>query len=78
MISPGQIKAGRALLGWSQADLAGKAELSKTALVSIEGSKSDPKASTLARIQRALESAGIEFTNGDAPGVRLKPTKRKR
>ena len=46
--------------------------------VSIEVSKSDPKASTLLKIQQALEAAGVEFTNGEAPGVRLMPTKRKR
>ena len=72
MLSPAQIKAARALLEWTQADLAGRSELSKTALVNIEGGKSDPRASTLARIERVLEEAGIEFTNGDAPGVRLK------
>jgi DNA-binding XRE family transcriptional regulator len=27
---------------------------------------------TLQKMQRALEKAGIEFTNGDAPGVRLR------
>jgi Xaa-Pro aminopeptidase len=27
------------------------------------------------KIQRALESAGVEFTNGDQPGVRLRAVK---
>ena len=31
----------------------------------------DAKQSTMERLQRALEAAGIEFTNGDQPGVRL-------
>jgi hypothetical protein len=31
-----------------------------------------PSTNNLAAIQRALEAAGIEFTDGDAPGVRLK------
>ena len=26
--------------------------------------------------ERVLEAAGVEFTNGDAPGVRLRKTKR--
>jgi hypothetical protein len=30
------------------------------------------RAQTGDAIRRALESAGVEFTNGDAPGVRLK------
>ena len=27
----------------------------------------------LEAVQRALEGAGVDFTNGDAPGVHLKP-----
>jgi hypothetical protein len=29
-------------------------------------------AATVAAIRAALEAAGVEFTNGDAPGVRLR------
>ena len=29
-------------------------------------------AGNVERVQRALEAAGVEFTNGDAPGVRLR------
>jgi predicted transcriptional regulator len=60
------------MLGLTQSDLAAKAGISKTALISIETSTSDPKASTLSAIQKALEAAGIEFTNGDQPGVRMR------
>jgi hypothetical protein len=38
-----------------------------------ENGKISPHRATLAMIQRALEDAGVEFTNGNAPGVRLKP-----
>jgi hypothetical protein len=31
------------------------------------------KAGTLDAIKRAFEGMGIEFTDGNAPGVRLKP-----
>ena len=31
----------------------------------------DAKQSTMDRLQGALEAAGVEFTNGDQPGVRL-------
>jgi predicted transcriptional regulator len=72
MISPSQIRGARAMLGLTQADLAAKADISKTALISIETSMSDPKASTLSAIQKALEAAGVEFTNGEQPGVRLR------
>ena len=30
------------------------------------------KSTTVQAIQPALESAGVEFTNGEAPGVRLR------
>jgi hypothetical protein len=33
-----------------------------------------PTDAQLASIRRALEAAGVEFTNGDEPGVRLKAT----
>jgi hypothetical protein len=28
------------------------------------------------KLRRALEAAGVEFTNGDAPGVRLRANRR--
>jgi hypothetical protein len=31
-----------------------------------------PYERTLADVRRSLESAGVEFTNGDQPGVRMK------
>jgi hypothetical protein len=35
-----------------------------------------PNRNNLAAIQRVLEEAAVEFTNGDAPGVRLRKKKR--
>jgi hypothetical protein len=35
-----------------------------------------PNRNNLAAIQRVLEEAGVEFTNGDAPCVRLRKKKR--
>lgn len=62
------------MLGMTQADLAERASLSATALNSIERGTSDPRASNLAAIQRALEAAGVEFIpeNGGGAGVRLR------
>jgi predicted transcriptional regulator len=62
------------MLGLTQTDLAAKAGISKTALIAIETAASDPKASTLSAIQKALETAGVEFIaeNGGGPGVRLR------
>jgi DNA-binding XRE family transcriptional regulator len=72
MTTPAQIRAARALLDWTQADLAAKAGISPTSINTIEREKGDPKLSTVSAIRRALEEAGVEFTDGDAPGVRLR------
>jgi len=75
MITPAQIRAARALLDWNQSELAEKAGLSLTALNNLERGRSDPKASTLNAVQKAIEAAGVAFTNGDEPGVRIVKTK---
>jgi len=70
MISIEQIKAARALLGWTQDDLARAAGLSKPSVNTLERRIANPKIDTLQAIQRALEEAGVEFTDG--PGVKLR------
>jgi predicted transcriptional regulator len=74
MIMPQQIRGARAMLGLTQAELAKRAGISTTGLNNIESGTGDPKASTLAAIKNALESAGIEFIaeNGGGAGVRLR------
>ncbi|AYG57811.1 helix-turn-helix domain-containing protein [Rhizobium jaguaris] len=73
MITSRQIRAARALLGWSQQELADKAIVSLNAVVRIETGKVDPRISTLNAIETALRKAGVEFlaagTKGE--GVRL-------
>jgi transcriptional regulator with XRE-family HTH domain len=61
MTTAAQVRAARALLDWSQADLAAKAGVSTTAINGIERGKADPRVSTLTALRRALEEAGIEF-----------------
>jgi transcriptional regulator with XRE-family HTH domain len=78
MIAPHQIRAARAMLGMKQSELSEAAGVSLATLNNIERDVSDPRASTLAAIQRALEAAGVEFIgNGEisaasGPGVRLR------
>lgn len=69
MITIEQIKAARALLGWTQDDLAKASGLSKPMINLLERRKSNPKVDSLAAIERALTHAGVEMTEG--PGVRL-------
>lgn len=69
----GQCRAARALLEWTQDQLAETASVSKKTLADFEGGKRTPYDRTLADIQRALEGAGIQFIpeNGGGAGVRF-------
>jgi transcriptional regulator with XRE-family HTH domain len=69
---PAQIRAARALIDWSQQDLAEASKVGNATIRNIEAGRSAPQNSTLAAIQHALEAAGVEFTNGGQPGVRMK------
>jgi transcriptional regulator with XRE-family HTH domain len=71
-----QIRAARGLLGWSQSQLARRAGVGPATLQRIEQSDGIVKGnfSTIIKIQKALEQAGIHFTEDDTGeiGVRLK------
>ena len=75
MLTSSQIRAARALLGWSGTDLAEKSGVGITTLRRYELQKGIPSANTsvLLTLKNTLENAGIEFT-GDPlvnPGVTL-------
>jgi transcriptional regulator with XRE-family HTH domain len=62
----------RAALGLGIRELARAAKVSIDTVTRFE--RGDLlKERTIEAIQRALEAAGVEFTNGDQPGVRLTP-----
>ena len=69
-----QMRAGRMLLRWEQKDLAWASKLSLPTIKRLEGRPGDISANpvTVDAIKRAFLEAGVEFTNGDAPGVRFK------
>ena len=76
MLSSNQIRAARALLGWSGTDLADLSGVGITTLRRYELQRGIPSAHTsvLMMIKQTLESAGIEFT-GDPlvnPGVTMR------
>ena len=71
-ITAAQCRAGRALLDWSRDKLAAKAGSALRTIVDFERGAREPRAATIEALRRALEAAGVEFTNGDAPGVRVK------
>ena len=70
MITPEQCRAARALLKWSQGGLAEKTDLALSTIKDFEAEMRTPHLSNLAEIERVFTVAGIEFTNGDVPGVR--------
>ena len=77
MISRTQIRAARAILGWSVRDLAMRAFVSIAAVNLIEAADALPSKSSrqLAAVRATLEAAGIEFLEGDATaGERAIPT----
>jgi transcriptional regulator with XRE-family HTH domain len=67
------ISAARDLLKMTQDELAEAAGVSRESIWNIENHKTSARASTLEKIREALERRGIEFMNGDRPGVRLHP-----
>lgn len=73
LISPHQIKAGRALIDWSAEELAKRCGVTKATISGIETAKSTGSVELLSRIVYALQSAGVEFT--EAGGVQPRQSK---
>jgi transcriptional regulator with XRE-family HTH domain len=77
MIFAREIRAARALLGWSQLELAEAASVGVATVRRLEAAETQIRGSveSVWKIQKALEVAGIEFIPEEAgrgPGVRLK------
>lgn len=70
MIDHRQIRAARALLNWSQADLARAANMATSSIKNTESESSSARRETLAKILEAFDTNGVEFLPGT--GVRLK------
>jgi transcriptional regulator with XRE-family HTH domain len=70
IFTPVQCRMARAALGWGVRELALKAKVSMDTVARFERGD-ELKERTIDALQRAFEVAGVEFTNGDQPGVRL-------
>jgi len=72
-MTAGQIRAARALIGMTQAELAEASGVSLPTIKRIE-TGADAKVSTVEALRSALATAGVEFLpeNGGGVGVRLK------
>lgn len=65
-----QIRAARALLGWTQAELALRAGIGEMTVKRFELRRSSENGNlrSLAALRRTLEEAGIEFIDADETG----------
>src|ERR1700734_1089344 len=63
---PAQVRAARALLGWSQQDLAKRANVAASTIADFERGQREPVANNLAAIGNALGQFGITFLAGGA------------
>ena len=77
-----QVKAARALLGWSQSDLARHSGISEPTIARLEliDGELGGRGETVRKIRTALEASGIEFIeeNGTGEGVRFRKPQRSR
>jgi transcriptional regulator with XRE-family HTH domain len=77
-MSPSQCRAARALIEFSQTDLANKAGVGESTVRNFEAGRTVPVKNNLEAIRRALEAVGVEFIdeNGGGAGVRLRKAQR--
>jgi hypothetical protein len=75
-LSSSQIRAARALLRWSAAELAQASALGANTIrrAEVADNETSLTAANELAVRRALEAAGVEFIdeNGGGPGVRLR------
>jgi transcriptional regulator with XRE-family HTH domain len=81
LITTRQVKAARALIGWSQADLAARSGVSEPTIARLESIVGElgGREGTAEKIRMTLETAGVEFIdeNGGGPGVRLRKRRKR-
>lgn len=75
ILTSDQCRAGRALLRWSQRDLADRADVTKQTVANLEQDLRKLHSHTVLAIRKALENGGVEFLDSDGQkgeGVRHK------
>jgi ribosome-binding protein aMBF1 (putative translation factor) len=80
VITGEQIRRAREFLGWTRFKLSSRASLHPAIVERAEEAMALPvTAYQQALLRNALEAAGVEFTDGEAPGVKLRaPAKERR
>lgn len=69
MIEPEQVRAARALLSWSQADLANRSGINRRTLMNFENGTAMPMEATLYRIEEVLNLAGVQTIRNHDGGI---------
>jgi predicted transcriptional regulator len=74
MVTPREVRAARAFLGWTSQHLADRAIVSLNTVIRLEQGVVDSRSSTLDAVRRAQEAAGIEFLSlrEDSEGIRFR------
>ena len=75
MLTAAHCRMARAALAWGMKDLAERSGVSATTIDRFENGRAAPIPANLKALRQAFEAAGIEFSNRDAPGVKLYPRK---
>jgi transcriptional regulator with XRE-family HTH domain len=71
-ITTAESRAARALLGWSQQQLADKSGVSISTITDFEAGTRKPRKASMDRLRTAFREAGLRFLNyGDGTGVWL-------
>jgi ribosome-binding protein aMBF1 (putative translation factor) len=72
VVTPEQSRAARGWLGWSQVELARRANVSERTVQVFERGQRVPHANSIAAMRQAIEEAGIRLVfdrNGAAAGI---------
>jgi DNA-binding XRE family transcriptional regulator len=75
MLTPAQLRAARAFLGWTREMLAEQSGVPAITIKSFESGLTDPRLTTVHKLRRAVERAGLIVIDQDdeaGPGLRLK------
>jgi len=70
-MTPAQCRAARGWLGWSQAELASRANVSLRVIAAFERGEQRPRPNNLIAIHRAIDAAGVRlvFDKEGAAGI---------
>ena len=74
-VTSAQIRAARGMMSWTVRELAARSGVHRNTVTRIEAGEAR-HGPTIAAVVHALEAAGVVFTNGDEPGVKLRKKKR--